>query len=262
MGPVHHVGTWRKGLTDFAATVVKVGLALFFLSRAAAKKNGVSAIQQFKTLPPRTRPEDRPTSFKADSSLLWKEPTTSRELKRKLDVFEDSTRKSRKLTGEIHQARFDKLKPFKDLLGAVGKKTCGFCLARRVHHPAEHDMEGCRTATKQEKEIFENIRVNYTEEKKNPCYRCHIAALGTNALHADFVKGQVVCTHPNLLLPLAFGIYSDPRTRQRAEEWFKPKGGWATLKQFIIWFATLHDDWKSNGMALLKWFSEWYFQNR
>lgn len=217
-------------------------------------KNSIEGIQVASDIPAPSLPKNK--------SLPWTGSIATADSKRKLqEAFGNVTEQSVKRTGQLLDARFAKLKVFTDLFEIVGD-VCGFCLASKVPNPTKHSMWLCPSATKEQKEIFQQVKlkVKYPEGVKGPCFRCHIASMGEDALHAQFTKGQIGCTHMDLVLPLAFAIHQIPDLHERAKAHLKPKQGWNTVAAFIQWFPSAHPEWEWQSMAILKWFSEYYLQ--
>ncbi|KAJ7794502.1 hypothetical protein B0H14DRAFT_2621875 [Mycena olivaceomarginata] len=73
----------------------------------------------------------------------------------------------------------------------------------------------------------------YPDNTKNgPCFKCHIRSYGKDSLHRPFVREQDTCDHPDLVLGLAYGIWSIPELRKRAEPHLGAGQGWGSLQGF------------------------------
>lgn len=96
--------------------------------------------------------------------------------------------------------------------------------------------------------------------KGGPCWKCHIASMGEDALHPPFERGvQVRCENRNLFIGLAYAIFVTPDLHLRAERYFKPRESgkaWESVQQFGEWLGTQNDEWRWQSMALMKWTAE------
>ncbi|KAJ7763810.1 hypothetical protein B0H16DRAFT_1455064 [Mycena metata] len=202
-------------------------------------------------------------SLPKNKSLPWNRPT---DLKRKLtDAFGPVTETARKRNCALIEAKYGKLQVFKDLFDLVGQ-TCGYCFARGVKlEESAHKWSKCDKIAEagQMAQINEfRVAINYPT-KGGPCFRCYIASMGQNALHPEFVTGETVCTHPNLMLPLAYAIYATPELHHRAKAYFFPQANakdWNSIQQYAEWFSTPHPEFAWQSMAMLKWASEYFLE--
>lgn len=206
--------------------------------------------------PVATRPPIPVTNLSPNKRLL-SQPLTVASLKRKLVTFQPSTDEAMKRTKIIKKMHFDKLKVFQNLLDTAGP-VCGFCLSAGVSNPGSHYMDECPVATPEQRSLYQDLRVlmRYPSGQKKPCYKCHIFSFGRNSLHQPVVRGTSTCTHPNLLLPLVFGIQQCPKLLNEARRSLKVGPTWVDMQSFSSWLLKPHPDFGSNCMVLFKWYSE------
>jgi hypothetical protein len=187
-------------------------------------------------------------------------------LKRKLTTaFGAVTETARKRGCTRIEAKYDKLQVFKDLFDMMGQ-ACGYCFAHGVKlEKSDHSWQDCKRIDKagQMSQIRKFRLAIKFPSTGGPCWRCYIASMGQDTLHPEFVRGETVCTHPNLMLPLAYAIYATPKLHERAKAYFIPqKNGkdWNSINQYAEWFSTPHPEFAWQSMALLKWASEYFLE--
>ncbi|KAL1684307.1 hypothetical protein GGG16DRAFT_30950, partial [Schizophyllum commune] len=117
---------------------------------------------------------------------------------------------------------------------------CGACLFLR--DAGEHYIEAEEEAHEYQHCPNQVRRSHYYDLIRNVhyrfyvCYKCHYSPMGGNALHPDLQKGPHPC--PNLVMPLAWAVYTS-RYRRLAEEEFEvaAKGhNWNTVDGLREWF--------------------------
>lgn len=203
------------------------------------------------------------TERPVEQSLILSGSRDRQNLKRRLSVFTESTETAIRKTGQLHQARFDRLKVFKTLFRTVGD-ACGFCVGMNIPNATSHTMSDCPETTPEQDELFQVFKRAIWYDRKaqgsKPCFKCHICSMGEDALHAKFTTGKASCTNLNLVLPLAFAIHQKPTLRSRAQLYFKTQDKWATIQDYAKWFTTPHPEWAWQSMAILKWYSEYMTQ--
>lgn len=86
------------------------------------------------------------------------------------------------------------------------------------------------------------------------CYFCHIPQLD-DALHDTFEKEANACHYPDVVAPVGYGIYVNPKGRSNAEAYFKIS--WPTLDSFVRWLNSAPvAGHKTNLTALFLWYSK------
>ncbi|KAF8144823.1 hypothetical protein K438DRAFT_2100571 [Mycena galopus ATCC 62051] len=181
-------------------------------------------------------------------------------VKRNLEeAFGVLTEKARKCSRNLPRGRYKELDVCLDLFKQVGN-ACGYCVVLGTPDPGAHSPFDCPAMSpEQRQDLYDTFRrMQYPDDIKGPCYKCHIVSYGNDALHRPFrVKGQNTCDHPNLVMGLAYGILSFKELRDRAEQYFAARTQWSSLLGFKRWFLTQHMTLQWNSMALLKWYSEY-----
>jgi hypothetical protein len=219
----------------------------------------LSCISVHVEIPPRKQIDQK--AFRHDKSLICSVATTRAGLKRKLEAFEGATDEATERSAKRIAEDSDDLVAFEKLMNVVGR-GCGFCFIAGVTDPKEHWMEDCPTASATQKAEFKRFKniVRYpTDGRPGPCWRCHISTMGQNRLHPDFVARTVTCTHPNLVLPMAYAVYSEKEWNKAAVDHFKPHKSdhsWDTVEKYNKWFISKHITLGCQGMAIMKWVSE------
>ncbi|KAJ6447481.1 hypothetical protein C8R45DRAFT_948512 [Mycena sanguinolenta] len=179
-------------------------------------------------------------------------------LKRKRDeAFGPSTERARKRAANIVQDKMGNISGFRDLLTRLGN-VCGYCIVCKVPNPGQHNYKECPNIDESVRSDFGMMKsaIDY-QGASRPCFRCHIASSGQDALHPAFVTGKVTCEYPNLVLGLAFGVRRDKVLREAAEKEFKvPSDGWDTFRDFGSWFSQAHPTDKWRSMAFLRWYAQ------
>ncbi|KAJ6607161.1 P-loop containing nucleoside triphosphate hydrolase protein [Mycena sp. CBHHK59/15] len=188
--------------------------------------------------------------------LIWNPPPHG--LKRSLEaVFGPTTEKARKRAGKLTEGRHTELDFFHTLFNVVGQ-SCGFCFAKNISGNIEHRGWACCNMNKDE---YRKLRgkIKYTSIQNKPCFGCQIFSMGQDALHAPFVQGVKTCDHENLVLPMVYAVYSNPKWHEAAKAFFKPeqeKHNWESIEQFASWYSTLNSVWGWPSMAVMKWVGE------
>jgi hypothetical protein len=151
---------------------------------------------------------------------------------------------------------FDQLKIYTDLLDKFGA-GCGFCAI--FGDISVHRGSDCPRMTSHQKDMLKYLQANIHYEHSlrwKPCFTCHICSFGKDRLHPAFEKGnKALCPNPNLVLPLIVAIRTDATLKALACISLKAMGWWTDINDFIAWFSTANSAHKTQGMAIIAWYS-------
>jgi hypothetical protein len=167
-----------------------------------------------------------------------------------------SSARSRSLViKETENLALHKYKRVLDQIGDTG--GCGACWMLSPGTVASHTPMKCPKI--REEPLFESLffqmkrAFNYIGDA-NVCYRCHICAMGGDALHPAFGKALKSCTHPNLMAPLIWAVFVTPELKNRAMTAFGlAADAWSTMRQMQDWCCAVHPTHHRNVMQLLVW---------
>lgn len=86
------------------------------------------------------------------------------------------------------------------------------------------------------------------------CFFCHVPQLD-DTVHAEIKRGGASCTHKDVILPVAFGVYYQPELRQAASNNFGLD--WETLKVYGNWLTNRSvPGHATNMVAVFMWYAE------
>lgn len=88
------------------------------------------------------------------------------------------------------------------------------------------------------------------------CWTCHVNSLGCNRLHAEMKKGVKTCSNKNLILPLAYAVFTDTGLRKKAmaELLGEDIGEWSGIQNSGRWIVLKDKEFGTKGMAVLEWY--------
>ena len=89
------------------------------------------------------------------------------------------------------------------------------------------------------------------------CYHCHVP-LCNDLLHdLPQRKGFISCEYRDIIVPVAFCIFSNPELKCKAED--AMGANWNTQEDFGSWLSGKpKEGQKSNGTCLLLWYHQTY----
>jgi hypothetical protein len=131
--------------------------------------------------------------------------------------------------------------------------SCAYC---QVHqkHSVKHAIISCPQLPGSGcyQYISWRDRIKYTEKfHERICFRCHVPQCH-DQLHRTFVTGSGSCDYPDVVAPVAYGIYHIDHLKSAAEAHFKQT--WVLLLEFSTWINLKPTKDKSNLAALLLWY--------
>lgn len=145
---------------------------------------------------------------------------------------------------------------FKEALSKF-KGICALCKVWNTEREW-HSVLRCPTL---ETEIAEGGREEYLEwrsaikygkDHKKICWRCHVPQTD-DTLHRTFAQGGDACDYPDVIAPVAYGVYWDLRLRSQGEERFSTR--WETIEEYVLWLNKKPDvGEKSNITGLFLWY--------
>ncbi|KAK7013337.1 hypothetical protein R3P38DRAFT_2788920 [Favolaschia claudopus] len=161
---------------------------------------------------PVVRKTEQPDQLDFSMLVAPDEPHT---LKRKLEAsFQDSTDRARKRSAKMLETSMGDKAAFRSMMDALGN-VCGCCVVNKTERLTAHAFDQCPNVINQGRFKAMKAAIKYPKP----------ASSGGDYLHPPFAKGNLGCTHPHLLLGVAFGVLHDGGYRKAAERHFKSLDG-------------------------------------
>lgn len=167
--------------------------------------------------------------------------------------------KQRKINKETQSLDYvDRMKRSLDFF----KDICAYCKVHGKDVPKHNILDCPQLAADQYKDRSSYIRwrddIQYHKERHNRiCYFCHVPQCH-DRLHPTFVKGSPrVCTYPDIVAPVVYGICHKPAILSCAREYFYQE--WNNMTEFMTWVNSIPiNGEKSNLTALFSWYYTTY----
>jgi superfamily II DNA helicase RecQ len=104
----------------------------------------------------------------------------------------------------------------------------------------------------EERYVIWRDKISYQGFHDSICYMCHVPQTD-DRLHRTFETGGRACDHPDVIAPVAYGIFHNNQVRVAAEQYFGQR--WTDLNWFMRWINSKPaQGHPSNLMALFWWY--------
>lgn len=98
--------------------------------------------------------------------------------------------------------------------------------------------------------------LRYEKYHGKVCFICHVPQCD-DKLHDTFTPDASNCRSPDVIAPLAFGIFCKPELKHAAQEKFRVQ--WPTLASYARWLCgTPVPNHKTNTTAIFLWYTSHY----
>lgn len=197
--------------------------------------------------------------FDNEKSLAIPSSIGQQTLKRKVDeaFVESWGRASKRLTTvvKVQQGKFDSVEKLLDLYG----EGCGACILENRGHLPGHRIQDCPTLSEHQigecKKLRQKLDYRVWPEKNGACWKCHILAGGQNQWHGDY--GVSSCPRAHLVWPMAYVVWSKVAWREKMRKDLGIRESLTLDTDFTKWFSGKHEEYFTNGIALLSWVAKY-----
>ncbi len=171
----------------------------------------------------------------------------------KTRAFEDQFQNAKRARVEREIEDIEYVSRFKLAL-ALFQSSCSFCMLHGKH-VMSHSIVRCPTLGPRipdYKQWKGNLKIG-GKGSASSCYFCHVPQCN-DQLHPAFSRPEN-CQYPDIVAPLAFGIFHNEDLRAQAEEHFQTR--WPTLYSFTKWLGgPVVPLAKTNISALFLWYAD------
>lgn len=164
------------------------------------------------------------SSLKRPAALISSSPPTSST---ELAFHTSKRRKTDRQMDQLHYV--DRMKAALDYF----RGTCAHCKVHGIND-VSHSIMVCPGLAQKNINSYLSWRktIQYSNFHGKICYRCHVPQCD-GKLHPTFTKGGYTCQFPDILAPMAYGIYNLDHLNSKAALHFKKQ--WNSLEEFVSW---------------------------